>query len=478
MAMKEPLSVFISYSHNEKDRPLLDAFRKHLAPLEQNGFIKIWEDAKIQASDKWEQVIMQQLGQADIVILLVSSDYLASKFVEEHEVPLALKRHEEGACKIVPVLLRECLYGLTSYAQYEFLPKDPADKRLKPVDQWDNSDRPLAITAASLLELVKHINSDRNADKDRKKAEDRGMVTDSGKHALRDVVRNLNITAELSNVHLVNCNRQDERDRFAQGFEEREGRGDKNHYYFISACPTQMPPSVGERMIHELLGELMDKRPDAVFRQTNEGNNDRIILEPLKPGYNLTETQKMFKCKCARLFKWDESTSFEDGLNAGKLPLPKYEYAILPFFIQKSAWKDFMPDFFRWVMEQFDKRTGGPKCLFFFVVYHEKLHLGGDDKSAAIIGSLDKLCEQYFEKKDPDCISKGHLHPLYPVSVSDLNEWLTELGENNPARRRPVLDTLVSNLPPDEKEQYQKEQTFNMDRVELVQEVVFEHYNK
>ncbi|MFM8488881.1 MAG: hypothetical protein ACKOCH_21310, partial [Bacteroidota bacterium] len=102
------------------------------------------------------------------------------------------------------MLLRECLYGLTSYAKYEFLPKDPVDKRLKPVDQWDNSDKPLAITAARLLELVNHINSDRNADKDRKKAEDRGMATDSGKHALRDVVRNLNITAELSNVHLVN----------------------------------------------------------------------------------------------------------------------------------------------------------------------------------------------------------------------------------------------------------------------------------
>ncbi len=476
--MKGPLKVFISYSHNDSDRPLLEKLLKQIAPLKHNKLIEIWEDSLIAPSYEWNDEIMKQLNHADIVVMLVSSDYIASEFVNNEEVPLAMKRCEEGHCRIVPVLLRSCMHDVPPYARYEYLPKEPVNQRLLPVDQWDKTDKALEVVARRLHELCKIMTGEPNADEERERANGYGLNTDSGKQALREVAGKLAITEEMSSVHLVNCNRQEVRDRFAQGFDERKKRGDKNHYYFLSACPRQMPPSVGERMIYELLGELIEEKPDTVFRQTDESNNDRIIIEKLPVGYNLEESQKQFKRTCARLFKWGKDISIEEGISAGKMPLPNYKYAILPFHIHKSAWKPFVPDYFRWIMEQFDRRTCGPGVLFFFVMFHENLHRNPDRESEAIIRSVDELCESYFENRDPGCISKGHLYPLHPVSEEDVDMWLMDLGEMKMVRRSPVIEALVSQLPKDEKEQYRNEKTFNMDRVELFQEVVFEIYNK
>ena len=123
--MKGPLKVFISYSHNDSDRPLLEKLLKQIAPLKQNKVIEIWEDALIAPSCEWNDEIMKQLNHADIVVMLVSSDYIASEFVNNEEVPLAMKRCEEGHCRIVPVLLRSCMHDVPPYARYEYLPKEP-----------------------------------------------------------------------------------------------------------------------------------------------------------------------------------------------------------------------------------------------------------------------------------------------------------------------------------------------------------------
>lgn len=151
----EPLKIFISYSHNQNDRPLLDQLLRHLTPLVQSGKITIWEDSKILPSDLWDKAIKDNLELADIVVLLVSSDYMASEYINRVEVPVAMERHEAGLCQVVPVLLRSCLFDLMPYSIYEFLPKTPENQRLVPVDKWERPDDALEVVVRRLNELIK-----------------------------------------------------------------------------------------------------------------------------------------------------------------------------------------------------------------------------------------------------------------------------------------------------------------------------------
>lgn len=153
--MATPLKVFISYSHNENDRPLLDRLCGHLAPLVRAEKISVWEDSRITGGSDWDKTIKTQLAQADIVIFLVSSDYTASEYINREEVPFAMRRHEQGLCSIVPVLLRSCLFEEMPYARFEFIPKRPDTQRLLPVENWERPEDAFTAVVRRLNELIR-----------------------------------------------------------------------------------------------------------------------------------------------------------------------------------------------------------------------------------------------------------------------------------------------------------------------------------
>jgi hypothetical protein len=305
------------------------------------------------------------------------------------------------------------------------------------------------------------------------------IASESGQTRLREKVRDLKISEPMGRLHLVNCNRQEVRDRFEAGFEHRKNAGMRNHFYFLSACPTQLPPSLGERMVYELLADLIEEGRETVFIRTDPKNHDRVKLEKLPIGISLEKSQELFREFCAGFFGWTHHQNFEDSLAANRLPLPRHRYTVLPFYLRKKEWKTFFPQYFDWISEQLGKRDpGGPILLVFIVFYHENLHdhfdaaTGqiSDEKSAGIINALDAICEQHP--------GAGHFYPLEPVHISDLRDWFADLGEHNPARLQPVETALVEGLPGEELHQFRQSQCLNMDRVELVQELVYAMYNQ
>ncbi|MEH2249957.1 toll/interleukin-1 receptor domain-containing protein [Nostoc sp.] len=72
------LKIFCSYSHN--DESLKDELAKHLTMLERQGIISTWHDRKIPPGKEWDQQINENLNTADIILLLVSSDFIYSKY--------------------------------------------------------------------------------------------------------------------------------------------------------------------------------------------------------------------------------------------------------------------------------------------------------------------------------------------------------------------------------------------------------------
>ena len=87
-------SVFFSYSH--KDEALRDQLETHLAMLKRQGVILTWHDRRLVAGDNIDSGIAKELDQADIILLLVSPDFLASDYCYGIEVARALERHAAG----------------------------------------------------------------------------------------------------------------------------------------------------------------------------------------------------------------------------------------------------------------------------------------------------------------------------------------------------------------------------------------------
>lgn len=120
--MSNELKIFISYSR--RDAAHLDSLRKHLVPLEQYASIRAWYDQRLSAGDNWKEEIFKALDECDIALLLVSPDFLASEFINRHELPRLLERHKQGHVQIVPIILRKCLWEIAPIKQFQALPRD------------------------------------------------------------------------------------------------------------------------------------------------------------------------------------------------------------------------------------------------------------------------------------------------------------------------------------------------------------------
>jgi len=126
-------SLFFSYSH--KDEALRDRLEVHLAALKREGAISTWHDRRITAGDVLGQRIDENLESADIILLLVSPDFLASDYCHDVEMQRALARHREGAARIIPVILRPCDWQHSPFVHLLAAPTDG-----KPITKWANED--------------------------------------------------------------------------------------------------------------------------------------------------------------------------------------------------------------------------------------------------------------------------------------------------------------------------------------------------
>jgi hypothetical protein len=133
----EALRVFISYSR--VDQGLKNELVKHLEPLKRVDLIEAWNDGVLQAGDDWEDEIFAQLEEADIILLLVSIDFINSEFCYDVELERALERHAEGSAVVIPIILRSCHWQQTPFSKLQALPKDA-----KAIASW--SDRDEAFT--------------------------------------------------------------------------------------------------------------------------------------------------------------------------------------------------------------------------------------------------------------------------------------------------------------------------------------------
>jgi internalin A len=128
-----PLRLFISYAH--QDETLRGELETHLKLLQRRGLIATWQDRKISPGTAWQEQIDRHLKSAEIILLLVSADFIASDYAYDLEMRRAMERHDAGAARVIPIIVRDVNWRTTPLAQLQALPTGG-----KAITLWDNKD--------------------------------------------------------------------------------------------------------------------------------------------------------------------------------------------------------------------------------------------------------------------------------------------------------------------------------------------------
>jgi hypothetical protein len=139
------LKVFISYAH--EDEPLRRELQKHLSVLRRQGLIEYWHDREILPGSDWAGEIDKQIDEADLIMLLISADFLASDYCYEIEMKRALERHKANEAHVIPIILREVDWQGAPFGKLQALPEGA-----NPVTSsyWPNRDEAFANVAKGI----------------------------------------------------------------------------------------------------------------------------------------------------------------------------------------------------------------------------------------------------------------------------------------------------------------------------------------
>lgn len=140
-------TVFFSYSH--EDEELRNRLEKHLALLKRQGLVDAWHDRRILAGTEIDRAISSTLEAADIVLLLVSADFLASEYCYSKEMQFAMARHDAGSAVVIPVILKPCDWHSAPFGKLLATPRDG-----KAVTSWANVEEALADVASHVRKRV------------------------------------------------------------------------------------------------------------------------------------------------------------------------------------------------------------------------------------------------------------------------------------------------------------------------------------
>jgi hypothetical protein len=137
------VEIFLSYSH--EDEYFRDKLVRYLSPLKRQGVISVWHDRDITMGQEWQGQIDEHLENAQIILLLVSADYLSSDYCYDIEMSRAMTRHTVGAARVIPIILRPSDWMSTPFVDLQVLPRNA-----KPLSTWINEDE-------SFMEMIREI---------------------------------------------------------------------------------------------------------------------------------------------------------------------------------------------------------------------------------------------------------------------------------------------------------------------------------
>ncbi len=169
------INIFYSYSH--KDDELRRELETHLAIPRRQGVIKEWHDRKIEAGKEWENVIDSHFEEADLILLLISPDFIATDYCYGKEMRRALEKHEANQAVVVPIIILPADWQNAPFSKLQALPKDALA-----VTTWADRDEAWLNVASRIRDTVGEISK-------KKKRSIQPGLTKIGNHIIKEFDR-------------------------------------------------------------------------------------------------------------------------------------------------------------------------------------------------------------------------------------------------------------------------------------------------
>lgn len=145
--------LFVSYSH--QDAQFHDELENHLKPLVRQGLVELLSDRKLPQGEQWQEQLSRYLEEADIILMLISADYLASDYADA-EMKRALEKHFAGEAIVLPVLLRPTMWEDSPLASIQALPPNA-----RPVSTWADQDAAWVEVVRGIREALTKVGNSR-----------------------------------------------------------------------------------------------------------------------------------------------------------------------------------------------------------------------------------------------------------------------------------------------------------------------------
>jgi TIR domain len=150
--MQESITFFISYAH--EDDHLRQEFDKHLSLLKWQLVANVWHDRKINAGADWVDEINTHMESAQVILLLISPDFMASEYCYGVQMKRAMERHQAGITLVIPVILRPVDWEGSPFSHLKVLPTNAA-----PIvsSKWHSQDEAFLNVVQSLRSAIKDL---------------------------------------------------------------------------------------------------------------------------------------------------------------------------------------------------------------------------------------------------------------------------------------------------------------------------------
>ncbi|MBD2071805.1 TIR domain-containing protein [Leptolyngbya sp. FACHB-671] len=157
--------IKIFYSYSRKDLDMRNTLEDHLSALRQANKISTWHDLELEAGTEWEPAILNKLDTADIILLLVSRNFIASKYCYGIELRRAIDRHTEGTARVIPIILRPCDWN---HADVPFSKLNVLPTHAKAITSWSDQEEAFMIVAQKIRETVDQLRARKLAERQAK----------------------------------------------------------------------------------------------------------------------------------------------------------------------------------------------------------------------------------------------------------------------------------------------------------------------
>lgn len=154
--INQATNQYLSYAH--EDEALAEQLQKHLIPLRRQTSGIVILDTPIRPGSEWSRELDHNINRADIIILLISADFLASDYVYSVEMKRALERHYAKEAYVIPVILRPVVWNATPFNRLQVLPSNG-----KPVTTWPNEDDAFTDVVQGIRQAIERISQERLA---------------------------------------------------------------------------------------------------------------------------------------------------------------------------------------------------------------------------------------------------------------------------------------------------------------------------